>query len=60
MIDALLAVVVEEIGEPDLLIPLGAEQQYIVGPDLIGPVLDAFELTSLSKCPNTPTFPLKP
>jgi hypothetical protein len=59
MVHALLTVVIKEVGQADFLVTLGAEQQNIVGPNLIGPVHDAFQFAPLSKCPNTPTFPLK-
>ena len=41
MIHPLLAVVLKEVGEADFLVPLRAEQQNIVGPNLIGPVHNA-------------------
>ena len=60
MINALLTLVIKEVGQPDFLVSLGAEQQNIVGPNLIGPVHNAFQFAPLPKCPYAPTLPLEP
>lgn len=42
MIHTLFTVVFKEVREADFLVPLGAKQQNIVGPNLVGPVRNAF------------------
>ncbi|MFC6636104.1 hypothetical protein [Sulfitobacter sediminilitoris] len=60
MSDAHLAVIIKEIGQPDPLVPLGTEQQKIIGADLIRPVYNTLEFPTLPHCTDAPTLTLKP
>ena len=56
----MFTVVLKKVREANLLVSLGAEQQNVIGPNLIGPVYNAFQLAPLPECPYAPTLALEP